>query len=144
MTPAQVMLDFLDTSTAYTLGQTLFLGQLPKGTAANAVLIAAKDSGAVDLNPAYKRDEFLVQFIVRGKTPGVAGAEYAEAHLAAETVLELFLGRPNITVGSTIYFGFNAVGGINFLGYDDSFRPLFSLNFRAYRDNHGGGSRATL
>jgi hypothetical protein len=43
-----------------------------------------------------------------------------------------------VTVGGTRYLAFQQMGEITPLGYDESKRPAFSLNFQAHREPVGG------
>ena len=141
-TPAEALFNYLDSLPSFTKGTNLFLGNLPETN--NNVLTMVKDTGAVTLNPAYKRDEFLVQFIVRGTPPNLGANSYSTAYNKVQEIFETFIGSPNLTIDSVEYFAFNAIGGINNLGFDSSFRPLFSLNIRATKDNAGNGPRENL
>lgn len=139
--PAVDLANHLHTLAAYTLGTNVFIGRLPESPDA---CVAVMDTGAVLLNPKYQRDEVLVQFIVRGTKPNALGTEYQTSYAIAKDIQNVFLGTVNLIIGGTEYFAFNAIGGINALGYDSAKRPLFSFNIRVTKDNETGGNRIPL
>ncbi len=139
--PARDLATHLDSFVAYALGVNVFIGKLP---ADPDDCIAVMDTGAVLLNPKYKRDEVLVQFIIRGAKRVQDGTGYDAAYAVARDIQDIFLGVENLIIDSVEYFAFNAVGGINPLGYDKNERPLFSFNIRVTKDNENGGNRIPL
>jgi hypothetical protein len=131
--PAKDIATILQTDGVGTLGSTIFYGKLPKDIDSCVVVF---DTGGVYANPKWKRDELLVQVIIRGPKEG-----YEAGYALAKKVKDSLLGRDAVTVDSIDYIFFVMNGDINALGYDDRNRPQFSTNWRICRENVPGGNR---
>lgn len=102
-----------------------------------AKAVATYDTGGPDPNSKWGFDRSEIQVRVRGDRQ-----EYSTTYQKALAIKNLLLGRDNTTIGSTEYFLFIQVGDIIFLGYDDNYRPSFSLNWRIHRTPDEIGNRS--
>lgn len=90
--------------------------------------VAVMDTGGREALPHLLLDEPTVQVMVRGNQDG-----YSAAATKARDVKDRLLGIPSVTMGNGDRIdGILMMGDINSLGYDETDRPLFSLNFRLY------------
>jgi hypothetical protein len=87
--------------------------------------IAIFDSGGGTPNPAWLYNEPTVQVMVRG-----APDSYVAARQKAKDVQDALLGLPPQDINGDRWAGVTGLGDINFLQYDESDRPIFSVNFR--------------
>ncbi len=96
-------------------------------TSPNAVVAVLDQAGSPpeDLIAYYKPK---IQVLVRG-----GPAQYVTAHQRAQTISDLLHGYGPVEVNNTRYIGIWATSDIIPLGYDDSNRPVFSLNFMVHR-----------
>lgn len=63
---------------------------------------------------------------------------YQDAYAMAEWVRSALHSYGPVTVGGMRYLAIQQMGEITPLGYDESKRPAFSLNFQAHREPVGG------
>ena len=123
--PAEIVKDIL-VSEGYTFGGNgdfgLHIGKPPGNPDA---VIAIMDTGGLEPNPKWLVDYPSVQLLVRGKEGG-----YSIARQNANTLKGHLLGRPSETVGSDRVVQINQIGDIASLGFDESNRVMFSLNFQ--------------
>jgi len=120
--------DFLDDSSAeldLVFGTNLFIGMEPE-TPDECVTIY--DTGGFDPSAAMSYDYPTIQVRVRGN-PG----EYTEAYDLIASIKDFLHGKTNITTGGTRYIAVWGMGDIITLGYDESRRPLLTMNFRIHR-----------
>jgi len=120
-----------------TLGTDLFVGRIPEE--ATNFSVGVMDAGGIEPNPAYVRDDYDVQVIVRGDVNG-----YSAGWDKAVVIKNLLLGRAPETVGTDIYARFIMRGNVGFIGYDTLQRPKFSINFRITIDGVDTGNRSEI
>lgn len=120
------------------LGTNVFYGQMPDQDGTVDASWAVIETGAIDMNPKWKRDELTFQVLIRGPQQ-----DYDTGYTNAKAAMDAFLGIANQTVNGTDYLQWNAIGGINSLGADSRDRSRFSINFRVVRENVSGGARST-
>jgi len=68
-----------------------------------------------------------VQIVVRGGRNG-----YVVARDKMTDVVDILLGLGNVVVNGDTYRAILQLGDVATLGFDDSLRPMFSANFKAY------------
>jgi len=110
------------------------LGRLPES--GNDKVIAIKDTGGFPPNPAFLIDNPTVQILIRGNKQ-----DYSVTYTLARLIIDALLGLPKQTVNGTVYIGIWMQSDIIPLGYDESQRPMFSLNFRLVREPASGTYR---
>jgi hypothetical protein len=115
-------------STGLTAGTDLFYSLEPDGASVLDKVVTVFDTGG--LEPATYAT--LLSPNIQVRIRGDAG-EFTESFTLAETVRNTLHGVKNTTVGGTRYISIIASTEINFLGYDDNNRPLWSINFRIMR-----------
>lgn len=121
---------------AATSGWGIYIGSEPDGPDVQDTVITLYDSSGGEPNPAWLLDEPHVQVRVRGSR-----ADYTGAYDKAYEVLDALLGLPAETLGGTVYTGIWALNDPFLLGYDDSRRPVFTVNFRIVREPTAGDHR---
>ena len=131
--PSKDMVKLLELKGVGCSGETLFYSKMPEEV---DLAVAVLDTGGIDSNPLWKRDLFTQQFLVRGQPN-----KYDEAYNLAKAVKDALLGCKPVTVEGVDYTQFVMIGDITAIGYDDSNRPRFTLNFRILRENEPGGKR---
>jgi hypothetical protein len=115
-------------STGLTAGTDLFYSLEPDGTSVVDKIVTVFDTGG--LEPVTYATLLSPNILVRIR--GDAG-EFVEGEALAQVVRNTLHGVANTTVGGTRYISIIASTDINFLGYDDNNRPLWSINFRLMR-----------
>ena len=107
-------------------GTDLFISREP--TTPDAV-VTVFDTGGFAPASSTERNEFpTVQVRVRGRRMG-----YDIAYSTMNTIKGVLHKFKNTTINSTVYQGIWASSDIISLGYDDSDRPILTLNFRIHR-----------
>lgn len=122
---------------AATSGWAIFIGREP----ANPVTtITIYDTGGFSPNPKWNIDEPTVQVRVRGST-----GNFQAAYAKANAVKEALLGLPSQDLNGDRWVSVRQLGDIHNLGYDNSERPLFTINFRMIVEPLvGSGHRTAL
>lgn len=120
--------------TAGFAADTIKRGRLPESGADQ--VIAIRDTGGPPSNPAFLIDNPTIQILVRGNRQA-----YDTAYALARSVVDALLGLPAQTVNLTRYTGIWQSTAITPLGYDDSQKPIFSINFRIVREPASGTYR---
>jgi hypothetical protein len=115
-------------------GWSIAVGGLP--TAPDSA-ISVTDSGGDNPHPAMKLDQPSVQVLVRG-----AQGDYTGGWAKAEAIKWAILGASAQTINSTRYGGFEQKGDTALIHWDESRRPIFTLNFRVTREPTGGNRRS--
>lgn len=101
--------------------------------------ITLYDKGGASPNPKFLLDEPTVRIRVRGR-PG----RYKGAHIKATAIKDALLGYTPQTVNGTAYCGIMMLGDINFIGFDDLIRPLFTTTWRVIREPSSGTYRTAI
>lgn len=117
-----------DSSLALTLGTDLFVSEIPDGADVSDLCVGVFDSGGYSPQPNFVYERPSVTIRIRG-----AKGKYLEAYDLGEAIVNRLNGAADETIGGTRYIGIWQEGYINFLGYDASQRPDFSMNFRMHR-----------
>jgi hypothetical protein len=99
--------------------------------------ITIYDTGGYPPNPKWLQDNPTVQARIRGSVGG-----YPAAYSKALAVRDALLGFAGQAINGTNYAGIWCMGDIVSLGYDDSNRPIFTVNFRMVREPSSGTYRA--
>jgi hypothetical protein len=107
--------------------------------AAPDTCVTVYDSGGRDPHPAQLLDHPSIMVQVRGAKNG-----YAAGYAKAQEVKDALIGIADQTVNGTRYTGIWMKGDINPMGYDESNRPLFTLNFAITREPYSGTHRESL
>lgn len=100
----------------------IFVGRL---TTEPHAQIALYDAPGEAPNPKWLLDFPYFQAIIRG-----AVDDYGGAYLKAKAVKDALLGMDPQVVDGDRWDGVTGLGDVNFMRYDDSSRPLFTMNFR--------------
>ena len=127
--PATDIKDMLDASNAalgLTFAVDLFVSEMPE---LPDECVCIYDTGGFDPASIDERYEYpTVEVMVRGNKMGyVAGWDLAQ------DIKDVLHKLHDETWNSTKYIGIWCVGDVNYIGYDQSQRPLFSINFRIHR-----------
>lgn len=115
-------------STGLTLGTDLFYSREPDGASIADKIVTVLDTPGLD--PATYTTLLAPNAQVRIR--GNAG-EFDDSFTLAETVRNTLHAVKNTTVGGTRYIHIIATSDLNWLGYDDNNRPLWTINFRILR-----------
>lgn len=134
--PARDIASLLQTLGVGTEGTDIFLGRIPEETDLSMALF---DLPGIGPDPRWKRDDVLVQIVVRGNRN-----EYQTTYNFAQSVKDALLACNPTTINGSLYSLIVMLGDVGFIGYDDDQRPKFLMNFRVVRDNAPGGSRGEL
>ena len=117
-------------SFAATSGWGIYISREPDGDNYQNTVVTLYDTGAADTpHPEIAFDEPMVQARVRGDVGG-----YPTAYDKILEVRDQLLGKYNFSQGGINYVGIWVTGDISFIGYDDSSRPILTVNFRAQRE----------
>lgn len=135
-TPAEVIKDLLVTAEIGIFGTDLYVGRLPDLPDA---CVVCYDTGGESPNPRFLLDYPQVMVKVRGTETG-----YSAGWLKAKAVKDALLGLPSQDIGSERWVSLSMMGDINFLGYEDKKRPVFSLNFRIIKEPASGTHREVV
>ena len=108
------------------LGVDVYTFKEPPGTPNECITVY--DTGGFPADEDYTLERPTVQVKVRGEMN-----QARETFTIAQDVKEVLHKKANETVGSTRYIGIWCMGGIIWLGLDDSNRPMYSINFRMER-----------
>ena len=90
--------------------------------------ISLFDTGGFPPESGFRYDYPTIQVRVRGKK-----GKYQATYNKADDIKAILNGKHNVTKNGTRYVGIWAMGDILSLGYDESDRPLLSVNFRIQR-----------
>jgi len=90
-------------------------------------------------NPKFKLDFNSFQVRVRGAIEGFQGAM-----AKAEEVKAALLGRGDVTINNTLYVGVWMVTDILLLRYDETRRPILTMNWRTAREPSASDNRTAL
>ena len=106
----------------------MFVGQEPDGggVADKVVSIFDTGGGQPDTKRTLKLPTIMIK--IRGDVFG-----YQAGYTLAELIVTTLHAVENTTVNSTRYIYIIAQSDINFLGYDKSNRPMWTINFRIMR-----------
>ena len=99
----------------------VFIGKMPDKP--NKVVVIA-DTGGLPPNPKWLLDYPAVQVRVRG-----AANDYVGTRTKAIRIKDELLGITSLDVNSNRLVSVTMAGDIALLGFDQSERPMFSLNF---------------
>ena len=123
--PSQDISDILVGAGVGTFGTDLFISKEPDSPDACVTIF---DTGGFDPVANYVYDFPTVQIRIRG-----GKMEYQTAFAKAQDVKDTLHGLSGETWNSTKYVGIWAQGDIIFVGYDESNRPVLTVNFRVHR-----------
>lgn len=107
---------------AATSGWSIHVGKLP---ATPNTAISVMQTGGLAPNPKWLLDYPSIQVMVRGAANG-----YVAARAKAQKVKDILLGIASQDLNGDRLVQINQIGDIASIGFDDSNRPLFTLNFR--------------
>ncbi len=133
---SETLVDLLVTAGVGTKGGTLFVGRLP--TTPDAA-IAAVITGGTPPNPKWLLDFPSVQVLTRGAKGG-----YQAAYTKAQAVKDALLGLPSQDVNGDRFVSVLLLGDLASLGFDESNRIIFSLNFSLIIEPATGTNRTAL
>lgn len=100
-------------------------------------IIIVTSSGGIAPNPKWLVDYPSVQVLIRGK-------DYVTAKGKAQNVKDTLLGISNQTVNGDILAAVNMIGDITPLGFDESNRITFAVNFSIIMHPASGTNRDSL
>jgi hypothetical protein len=100
----------------------VFIGKMPERAPDRSVVIV--DTGGLTPNPKWLIDYPAIQIRVRGKSNG-----YSEARNKAVRIKDELLGITSLDINGNRWVSIRMTGDIVMLGYDQSERPQFALNF---------------
>lgn len=101
--------------------------------------ITMYDTGGQAPNPRWAVDFPTIQAMVRGKPN-----DYSATWQRARAVRDALLGIDSVTIGSDRWVSVTCPGDVGFVGYDDSQRPMLSVNFRIILEPSITGNRDPL
>ncbi len=117
-------------------GWNIFWGKIP--TKPDTVITLFNSPGSPP-NPRFLLDFPGLQVRLRGSKIGIQAA-----YDKAKAVKDALLGLPPQTVGGDRWDSITMIGDVNDLGFDESERPLMSLNFRLIIEPAAGTNRIPL
>jgi len=123
--PSEDVKDILEDGLSLVFGTDLFRTFEPEKP---DLCVTIYDTGGYDPQSNYVYEYPTITIRCRGNKFG-----YDEAYAILKDIQGALHDRHGETWNGTKYVGIWAVGDINPLGYDDSNRPLLSLNFRMHR-----------
>lgn len=115
---------YFASQTGYVRGRELFTGRMPDSP---SEAIAFSDTGGVapmNVFDGKASRQPTLQVMVRAKA-----LDYIGARILIDTVFDVLHCKTNITANGLLYKSVNAMQEPIWLGYDDSERPQWSLNF---------------
>lgn len=118
------------------VGWNIFWGKIP--TSPDTIITLFNSPGAPP-NPRFLLDFPSLNIRIRGAKLGLQ-----VAYDKAKAVKDALLGLPPQAVGGDRWDSITMVGDINDLGFDESERPLMSLNFRLIIEPATGTNRISL
>jgi len=121
---------------AATSGWSINLGKEPTGPHTTITLF---NTGGSVPNPKWLLDYPSFQVRVRGAPGG-----YSAAWSKAAAVKDALLGIDSQDINGDRWVSVTMAGDINFIGMDQSNRPLFTLNFRMIVEPASGTNRDAL
>lgn len=119
-----------------TFATNLFIAKEP--TSPNFCVTLYPTSG-YEPNPRYALDRPTFQVRVRGDVDGYIAAENKMV-----AIRNYLLGKGPTTINSSKIVGFWIDSDYNFLMYDVSNRPIFTIQFRTYYQPSATGNRIAL
>ena len=114
----------------------IFLGRFP--TSPDAALLCVGVGGSAP-NPKWLLNFPSIQVMVRGAVSG-----YDTSRAKAQEVMDTLLGLPSQDVGGDRWDSVVAISDIAFLGFDETVRPIWSLNFKLIIEPASGVNRLPL
>lgn len=117
-------------------GWGIYVGQQPTDP---DTVVTVYNSGGKNADPKFLLQEPHIQVRIRGAANG-----YVAAYDKAAEVQDELLGIPSQVVNGDQWDGITAIGDINPLGYDESQRPMFSVNFSLIIEPASGTYRISL
>lgn len=120
-------------------GSTGWVLKVGKTVAEPDQVIVMYDTGGQAPNPKWAVDFPTIQAMVRGKPN-----DYGTAWAKAREVRDALLGLDSVTIGSDRWVSVTCPGDVGFVGYDDSQRPMLSVNFRLIIEPSTVGNREAL
>jgi len=128
--PAVEISTFLQTGGIGTLGASsdwgIFTGREPTDP---DTAVTVYDTPSAPSNPKFLLDEPSIQTRIRGAINGYLGG-----YDKAQEIKDLLLGIPKQVIGQATYVGIWQTSDIMFLKFDDNDRPLFTINWRMFRE----------
>ena len=119
--------DYLVTNSYGTLGTNIFLQVMPETP--DACIAVYENSGS---SPAFTMgtggiviDYPMIQIVARA-----AREDYPTARDVAENIRNLLALVTNVTISSINIMRIEPMGSVNFIGVDNKYRPLVSVNYR--------------
>lgn len=101
--------------------------------------ITMYDTGGQTPNPKWAVDYPTIQALITG-----APNDYGAAWTKAREVRDALLGKDSFNAGSDRWVSITCPGDVGFIGYDDSQRPMLSVNFRIIIEPAAVGNREAL
>lgn len=115
-------------STGLASGTDLFVSLEPDGGNIADKIVTVFDTGGLEPATYVTLLSPNIQVRIRGER-----GEFEEGYALAELVRDTLHAVSNTTVEGTRYIHIIASTDINFLGYDDNNRPVWTVNFRIMR-----------
>ncbi len=115
-------------STGLTFEIDLFVSLEPDGKNIANKVVTIYDTGGLEPATYVTLLSPNIQVRIRGDK-----GKFEEGYTLAELVRDTLHAVNNTTVNSTRYIHIIASTDINFLGYDDNDRPVWTVNFRIMR-----------
>jgi hypothetical protein len=115
----------LQTASIGVFAEDIFVNKEPDDVDGIDEVITIYHYGGADPSPNLRLDNPSIQIRVRGGLNG-----YAIAEQRVQSIKNLLLGSPQLTVNSNVYVGFWMKGDVIFLKFDDKMRPIFVTNWR--------------
>ena len=106
-----------------TTGWAIYISTEPVGSIDQAITVF--DTGGEPPNPKWLLDYPSVMVRIRAKV-----GDYLVGWAKAKNVKDSLLAVGPQTINLDQWDGINMAGDINHIGYDESNRPLFTINFR--------------
>ena len=103
-------------------GYEIHIGEFPNNP--NKVVMIA-ETGGEPPNPKWLLDFPTIQTTIRG-VPSTYELKWAEARI----VKDLLLGIDSQTIHGDRWVAINLGSDLAYIGHDEKFRPMFSINFR--------------
>jgi len=120
-------------------GWAIHVGKIPANPGAVDTAIGIIQSGGLAPNPKWLVDYPSIQVMVRGAMGG-----YVSARAKAQAIKDALLGIPSQDSNGDRLVQINMLGDIASIGFDESNRPLFSINFRLIIEPATGTNRSSL
>ena len=102
----------------------MMISKMPDSQNDPDTYIAIVLTGGLEPNPKWSVDYPSIQCLIRGAKGG-----YNDALAKAKEIKDVLLGFSSADVNGDRWTNINMIGDIANLGYDESNRPMFSVNF---------------